>query len=40
MMHGIVSKFNRVVFEVQRAHLYPESELFLVTRQMTFDVRS
>ena len=34
-MHGIVSKFNRVMIELWSAHLYPESELILVTRQMT-----
>ena len=34
-MHGIVSEFNRVMFELRSAHLYPESELLLVTRQMT-----
>ena len=44
-MHGIVSEFNRVIFELRNAHLYSKSELLLVTRQMTFiykacDVRS
>ena len=34
--HGIVSEFNRVIFELQSAHLYPESEVLLVTCQMTF----
>ena len=33
-MHGIVSDFNRVIFELWSAHLYPESELLLVTRKM------
>ena len=35
-MHGNVSEFDRVIFELRSAHLYPESELYLVTRQMTF----
>ena len=35
-MHDIVSEFNRVIFELRSAHLYIESELLLVTRQMTF----
>ena len=35
-MHGIVSEFNKVIFELRSAHLHPESELLLVTRQMTF----
>ena len=34
-MHGIVSE-NRVIFELRSAYLYPESEVLLVTRQMTF----
>ena len=34
-MHGIVYEFNRVIFELRSAHLYPESELLLATRQMT-----
>ena len=35
-IHGIVSELNRVIFELLSAHLYPESELLLVTRQITF----
>ena len=35
-MHGIVSEFNRVIFELRSAHLYPDSKVLLVTRQMTF----
>ena len=35
-MHDIVSEFNRVIFELRSAHLHPESELVLVTSQMTF----
>ena len=35
-MNGIVSEFNRVIFELRSAHLYPESEVLLVTCQMTF----
>ena len=35
-MHDIVSEFNRVIFELRSADLYPESEVLLVTRQMTF----
>ena len=36
-MHDIVSEFNRVIFELRSAHLYPESELLLlVTCQMAF----
>ena len=35
-MLGIVSEFNRVIFELGSAHLYPESEVLLVARQMTF----
>ena len=34
--HSIVSEFNslRVILEIRSAHLYPESGLLLVTRQM------
>ena len=35
-MHGFISEFNRVIFELWSDHLYPESELLLVTRQMAF----
>ena len=38
-MHGIVSEFNRVELrkiELRSVHLYPDSEVLLVTRQMTF----
>ena len=35
-MHGTVSEFIRLIFELPSAHLYLESELLLVTRQMTF----
>ena len=35
-MHDIVSEFNRVIFELGSAHLYPDLELLLVTCQITF----
>ena len=27
-MHGTVSEFDKAIFELRSAHLYPESELF------------
>ena len=35
-IHDIVSEFNRAIFELRSAHLYPKSDVLLVTRQMTF----